>query len=203
MVVEAVVCKSREEGACWGLRQVKGDSNWGSYMTIASTPGAAMYGRPMVYVHFVDDDAGCSSAAGALQLSIIGGSGNVEATDVNHVHEEDAHIPMLNAGPYSAVVIDFNEHNEGHPNELDSGDDARESSSDESADGEGDVPSQRRADAPAMDLDDLRTLVIGNDESSVAGLGPEFFRWTSIFPARKLLTRRSGDTPSPSHGSIG
>jgi hypothetical protein len=38
---------------------VKSDRNWDTYMRFASTPGAAMYREPMVYVQFIscDDDA--------------------------------------------------------------------------------------------------------------------------------------------------
>ena len=71
MVIEAVVCKRVGEVYRWALRQVKGDNTWGQYMKFASTPGAAMYEQPMVYVHFVDasDEPGSSSGAGELQLS--------------------------------------------------------------------------------------------------------------------------------------
>ena len=40
-------------------------------MRFASTPGAAMYGKPMVYVQFISpsDDAGCSSGAPEEQMA--------------------------------------------------------------------------------------------------------------------------------------
>ncbi|PNT70395.1 hypothetical protein BRADI_2g11288v3 [Brachypodium distachyon] len=58
LIVEALLVPRVQEGSLprWGLRQVKGESNWRTYMRLASTPDAAIYGRPMVYVQFDDDD---------------------------------------------------------------------------------------------------------------------------------------------------
>ena len=67
MTVEALIVVGGNDGtpARWGLREVKSDRNWGTYMRFASTPGAAMYGRPMVYVKFISasDDVGSSRSA--------------------------------------------------------------------------------------------------------------------------------------------
>jgi hypothetical protein len=95
IIVEAVVCKKVGEGYRWALRQVKGDNSWGSYMKFASTPGAAMYEQPMVYVQFVDasDEPGSSTAAGELQLSIAAMAINTEEMDVSHVL-----VPSQNTG---------------------------------------------------------------------------------------------------------
>jgi hypothetical protein len=44
-------------------------------MRFATTPGAAMFQRPMVYVHFLSptDEHGCSSSALEAQLAITDG----------------------------------------------------------------------------------------------------------------------------------
>jgi hypothetical protein len=52
MTVEAVICVGGDDGTAprWGLREVKENNSWRTYMRFATTPGAAMFQRPMVYV---------------------------------------------------------------------------------------------------------------------------------------------------------
>lgn len=137
MVVEAFIIVGRVDGtpARWGLRQVKGDVSWGCYMKFASTPGNSMYGRPMVYVWFVD--------AGVLQLTTTAGAHtqSVATMGGNHVREEGVVVPTMNPGPYPSVVVDLNESVEILSDELDYGDYAN-GSSDDSDDDEGGDPSQ-------------------------------------------------------------
>jgi hypothetical protein len=67
MTVDAVICVGGDDGTAprWGLREAKGNNSWRTYMRFATTPGAAMFQRPMVYVQFVspNDEPGCSSGA--------------------------------------------------------------------------------------------------------------------------------------------
>lgn len=74
MIVEVVIFVEGHDGtpARWGLRQVKGVNSWGSCMRFSSTPGAAMYGRPMVCVQFiiVTDDVGCCSDTAHVRLVV-------------------------------------------------------------------------------------------------------------------------------------
>uniref|UniRef100_A0A453GPG2 Uncharacterized protein n=2 Tax=Aegilops tauschii subsp. strangulata TaxID=200361 RepID=A0A453GPG2_AEGTS len=137
MVVKAFVIVGRVDGtpARWGLRQVNGDLSWGSYMRFATTPGNSMYGRPMVYVRFVD--------AGVLRLTTTGGAHTQSVAPMggNHVREEGVVVPTVNPGPYPSVVVDHNESAEVLSDELDHGDYAS-GSSDDSDDEEGGDPSQ-------------------------------------------------------------
>jgi hypothetical protein len=178
MVVEAVVCKRVGEGYQWALRQVKGENSWGSYMRFASTPGAAMYEQPMVYVHFIDgtDEPGSSSAAGEVHLSIAALAIDTEALE---------HEPLENNGPYSMAIVDLNERLENQPDELDSGDDDRSSSSEDEDEDEGGGPSQRmRAVAQPMAPEDINALVIGHDDSSVRGVGATILQEKQHFPSK-------------------
>jgi hypothetical protein len=65
MTVEVVICVGGDDGTAprWGLRKVKGNNSWRTYMRFATMPGAAMFQRPMVYVQFLSrtDEPGCSS----------------------------------------------------------------------------------------------------------------------------------------------
>ncbi|XBI68599.1 hypothetical protein VPH35_047778 [Triticum aestivum] len=137
MIVEACVVVGRVDGtpARWGLRQVRGDLSWGSYMRFATTPGNSMYGRPMVYVWFVH--------AGVLRLTTTGGAHTQSVAPMggNHVREEGVVVPTMNPGPYPSVVVDLNESVEVLSDELDHGDYAS-GSSDDSDDDEGGDPSQ-------------------------------------------------------------
>jgi hypothetical protein len=77
MTVEAVIYVGGDDGTAprWGLREVKENNLWRTYIRFATTPGAAMFQRPMVYVQFVspNDESGCSSSAPEAQLAITGG----------------------------------------------------------------------------------------------------------------------------------
>jgi hypothetical protein len=44
MTVEAIICVGGDDGTapCWGLREVKGNNSWRTYMRFATMPGAAM-----------------------------------------------------------------------------------------------------------------------------------------------------------------
>jgi hypothetical protein len=52
MTVEAVICVEGDDGTAprWGLREVKGNNSWRTYMRFATTPRAALFQRSMVYV---------------------------------------------------------------------------------------------------------------------------------------------------------
>ena len=179
MTVEAVVCKRVEGGYHWALRQLKGDNSWGSYMRFASTPGAAMYEQPMVYVQFVDasDEAGTSTAAGELQLSTAAMAIDTEVMDV----------PTQNTGPFSMAIVDLNEQVEGHSNELDSGDDDRESSDGDDDEDGGGGPSQVRAVAPTMARADIDALVVGHDDTFVRGVGATILQENQHFPSKEAV----------------
>jgi hypothetical protein len=77
MTVEAVIYVEGDDGTAlrWGLRKVKGNNSWRTYMRFATTPGAAMFQRPIVYVQFIcpTDESGCSSSVPGAQLAITGG----------------------------------------------------------------------------------------------------------------------------------
>jgi hypothetical protein len=52
MTVEAVICVGGDDGTVphWSLWEVQGNNSWRTYMRFATTPGSAMFQRPMVYV---------------------------------------------------------------------------------------------------------------------------------------------------------
>lgn len=171
LIVEAFIVPPVEEGSMhrWGLRQVKGDGDWRSYMKIASKPGAAMYGRPMVYVQFADaSEAGCSTVVGEMQLASTGGVARCPIQE----DEEGPLLPTPHAGPYRFAVLDRNGHVDGLPDELDSGDEVVESPLDESDEGEGDGP--QRAEVPRMVYEAVRgqvaTTTTGNGSSTALSL---------------------------------
>ena len=196
MIVEALICKRFSESYRWALRPVKVENSWGSYMKIASTPGAAVYEQPMVYVQFVDavDEPGSSTAAGALQLSISNMAINTEAVVGEDVHVEDEDVRI---GPYSMAIVDLNERMEGLLDELDSGDDDRADASDDDDEVEGGGPPRTRALAPPMAPEDIQALVIGGDDDYVRGVGATVLQENQQFPSK-----RSGDMPSPYLASI-
>jgi len=185
MTVEAFVCVGGNDGtvARWGLREIKGDTSWNSYMRFASTPGAAMYGNPMVYVQFISpsDEAGCSSRGDAVELAITTAprTGSSEPMGNRHVSAEVEQAITAPPGYWSAVV-DLSEHVEGLPEALDDDDDGHPSAS-SSSDEEGVGPSQR-AVAARMDSQFLQTMAITNDFRSVSGLGEASLQVGQTFP---------------------
>jgi hypothetical protein len=105
------------------------------YTRFASTPGAAMYGWPMVYVQFISasDDARCSRGAAEEQMSITAGPSTgpweqiaITTTPSIGPSEQMASHHDADTGYWSAVV-NITEHVKGSPEALD--DDARSSSS--------------------------------------------------------------------------
>jgi len=90
MIVEALICIGGNDGtpSRWGLREVKAEKHWKKYMEFACTPGAAMYGKPMVYVQFISatDDAGCSTGAGDVNLTITAAPITGQSQPVNTLH---------------------------------------------------------------------------------------------------------------------
>jgi hypothetical protein len=176
MTVEAIICVGGDDGTslCWGLWEVKGNNSWRTYMRFATTPGAAMFHRPMVYVQFISptDEPGCSSGAPEAQLAITGGpsSGRSEAMELELVP---------NPGYWSAVV-DISERMEGLPETLDDDDD-RHSLGSSSSEEEGVGPSQRAVKGP-MPQDFLETMTIRDEYHSVAGLGEASLEVGHSFP---------------------
>jgi hypothetical protein len=125
MTVEAVICVGGDDGTAprWGLWEVKGNNSWRTYMRFATTPGAAMFQRPMVYVQFVspNDEPGYSSGAPEAQLAITGGpsSGRSEPMELELVADPG----------YWSAVVDISERMEGLPEALDDDDDGHSSGS--------------------------------------------------------------------------
>jgi hypothetical protein len=187
MTVEALIVVEGNGPPRWGLREVKNDTNWRTYMRFASTPGAAMYGRPMVYVKFISatDDAGSSRSAAEEQLSITAGpstglSDQLAITAARSIDPSEQMPSHHNVDPgYWSAVVDISEHVEGLPEALD--DDARSSSSESSSDEEGVGPPQRAVPGP-MDPDFLQTMTISNEFRSVPGLGEDSLLFGQSFP---------------------
>nr|XP_051211242.1 uncharacterized protein LOC127328703 [Lolium perenne] len=203
MTVEALIVVGGNDGtpARWGLREVKSDRNWGTYMRFASTPGAAMYGEPMVYVQFIscDDGAGSSTGAGEEEMAIITGPSTVQsehlaltAAGMIGQSEQAALTAGHSSGPseqmvaqfaaepgYWSAFVDISECVEGLPEALD--DDARSSSFESSSDEEGVGPSRRAVAAP-MDPEFLKTMTISNEFRSVPGLGEASLQVGQTFP---------------------
>ena len=183
MTVEALVCvegNDRSAPPRWGLREVKTDKNWGTYMRFASTPGAAMYGKPMVYVKFIspNDEAGCSS--GAAEEQMAGPStGPSEQLAITAAPSTGPSQQIVAAPGYWSAVVDISEHVEGLPEALD--DDARSDSSNSSSDEEDAGPSERAVPAP-MHPDFLKTMTISDEFRSVAGLGEASLMVGHSFP---------------------
>jgi hypothetical protein len=93
-------------------------------MRFATTPGAAIFQRPMVYVQFISptDEPGCSSSAPEAQLAISGGPGRSEPMELELVPDPG----------YWSSVIDISERLERLPVALDDdGHSSRSSSSEE------------------------------------------------------------------------
>ena len=176
MTVEAVICVGGDDGTAprWGLREVKGNNSWRTYMRFATTPGAAMFQRPMVYVQFISpsDEPGCSSGAPEAQLAITGGpsSGRSEPMELELVPDPG----------YWSAVVDISERMEGLPEALDDDDDDHSSGS-SSSEEEGVGPSQRAVAGP-MPEDFLQTMTIRNEYHSVAGLGEASLEVGHSFP---------------------
>lgn len=190
MIVEALVWvegNDRTGPPRWGLREVKNYTNWRTYMRFASTPGAAMYGQPMVYVQFISasDDAGCSSSVVEEQMSITaapstGPSEQLAITAAPSAGPLEQMVSHHIPGPgYWSAVVDISEHVEGLPEALD--DDARSSSFESSSDEDGVGPSQRAVPAP-MHPNFFQTMTISNEFRSVPGLGEASLLVRQNFP---------------------
>ena len=141
----------------WGL-EIKAEKHWKMYMGFACTPGAAMYGKLMVYVQFISatDDGGCSSSAVDVNLTITAAPSTGPSQ------------PMDVQPGYWFTVVDLSEHVKGLTEVLDSEDDGHSSES-SSSDEEGAGLSQRAVAAP-MDPYFLHTMTITNEFHSVSGL---------------------------------
>jgi hypothetical protein len=138
MTVEVVICVGGDDGTVphWSLWEVQGNSSWRTYMRFATTPGAAMFQRRMVYVQILSriDEPGYNGSAPEAQLAISDGpsSGPSEPMELEVVPDPG----------YWSAVIDISEHVEGLPEALDH-DDNGHSSGSSSSEGEGVGPSQR------------------------------------------------------------
>ncbi|XP_010239162.1 protein FAR1-RELATED SEQUENCE 6-like [Brachypodium distachyon] len=128
----------------------------------------------MVYVQFDDDDeARCSMDLGSMQLAIAG-------TEMEGISiDEGPLLPTPDAGPYWSMVVDLNDHMDGLPDELDSGDEAIDSSSDES-DEDVEDGSSHRAEVPPMDVEAVRA-----EDTSLRGFGSEVLEVRQHFPDKK------------------
>jgi hypothetical protein len=109
MTVEAVICVGRDDGTAprWGLREVKGNISWRTYMRFTTMPGATMFQRPMVYVQFVSptDEPGCSRSAPEEQLAITGGPSSGRS--------EPMELELVPDSGYWSAVIDISERMKG------------------------------------------------------------------------------------------
>ena len=171
LVIEVVTCRSHGEGSSeplWELHKVTGTVSWAGYMRLVSTPGAAMYGRPMVYVQFVDRDEGCSAAL-ELQLNATEGSHEIvlAATEDNPTNEEEGQIVTNeDAGPFWSARVDLFEVLPTMPNELDSDEDGEQESDGSEEDGGDGGGGARRAIVEEMDELIIQNLVISRDVNS-------------------------------------